>query len=104
MDRKRLAALVGVAPFNRDSGTLRGTRAIWGGRPDVRTALSMSTLSAIHWNPIIKACYQRWLAAGKQAKVAITACMPKLLTILNAMMRTQTPWDEHFCQKYHSRT
>jgi transposase len=64
----------------------------------------MSTVSAIQWNPVIKACYQRLLAAGKKAKVAITACMHKLLTILNAMIRTQTPWDEHFCQKYHPRT
>lgn len=104
LNRKRLAALVGVAPFNRDSGTLRGTRAIWGGRPEVRTALYMSTVSAIQWNPVIKAFYQRLLAAGKKAKVAITACMHKLLTILNAMLRTHTSWDEHFCQKNHPRT
>ena len=96
LTRRRIAALVGVAPFNRDSGTLRGKRAVWGGRPDVRTALYMGTLAGIRWNPVLAAMYQRLRAAGKAFKVAMTACMRKLLTILNAMIRTQTPWDEPF--------
>lgn len=75
LTRRRIAALVGVAPFNRDSGTLRGKRAVWGGRPDVRTALYMSTLAGIRWNPIVAAMYQRLRAAGKPFKVAMTACM-----------------------------
>jgi len=104
LTRRRVAALVGVAPFVRESGTLRGKRTIWGGRSDVRTALYMSTMSAIRWNPVITPYYQRLRAAGKTFKVAIVACMRKLLTILNAMMRTQTPWDENFCKKITSGT
>ena len=100
---KRLAALVGVAPFNRDSGTFRGTRAVWGGRPEVRTLLYMSTIAAIRCNSVIRTFYQRLRAAGKPAKVAITACMRKLLTILNAMVRTQTMWDENFCKNLHPK-
>jgi len=92
LSRQHLAALVGLAPFHRDSGTLRGTRSIWGGRAQVRTALYMSTLVAVRYNPVLKAFYQRLRAAGKLAKVALIACMRKLLTILNAMVKHQTPW------------
>lgn len=99
LDRRRIAALVGVAPFARDSGRFRGRRAVWGGRPEVRATLYMSTLSAIRWNPVIQTYYQRLRAAGKAAKVAITACMRKLLTMLNAMLAHKTRWDANFCQK-----
>jgi transposase len=92
LSRQRLAALVGVAPLNRDSGTLRGTRTIWGGRAQVRTILYMSTLVAVRYNPGLKAYYERLRAIGKAAKVALTACMRKLLTILNAMVKHHTPW------------
>ncbi len=92
LSRQRLAALVGVAPFNRDSGTLRGTRTVWGGRTHVRATLYMSTLVAVRYNPVLKVFYQRLRAAGKAAKVALTACMRKLLTILNAMVKHQKPW------------
>lgn len=96
LDRHQIAALVGVAPFNRDSGQLRGKRTIWGGRPHVRTAVYMGTLVAIRWNPVIKAFYQRLLAAGKVKKVALVACMRKLLTILNAMVRHGCFWDAQY--------
>jgi len=90
LDRKRIAALVGIAPFNCDSGTLRGRRRIWGGRAEVRRVLYMATLGAIRGqNPPILELYKRLKAAGKQSKVAIVACMRKLLVILNAMMRDQ---------------
>jgi len=92
LDRRTIAALVGVAPLNRDSGAFRGKRFVHGGRADVRTALYMATLAAIRCNPVIRAFHHRLIAAGKPPKVAITACMRKLLTILNAMVRTQTPW------------
>src|SRR6266545_1086291 len=90
--RQQIAALVGVAPLNCDSGTLRGRRIIWGGRAHVRTVLSMGTLVATRDNPRINAFYQRLLAAGKVKKVALTACMHKFLTILNAMLKHRTPW------------
>jgi len=92
LNRKQIAALVGVAPLARDSGTLRGRRIIWGGRAPVRTVLYMATLVATRRNPAIAAFYQRLLAAGKPKKVALVACMRKLLTILNAMLATNTPW------------
>ena len=92
LDRKKIAALVGVAPFNRDSGTFRGTRTIWGGRANVRAALYMAALVASRHNPILSCFYQRLLKAGKPKKVALTAVMRKLLTILNAIVRDQTPW------------
>lgn len=92
LSRQRLAALVGVAPFHRDSGTLRGTRTTWGGRTHVRAALYMSTLVAVRYNPVLKRFYERLRAAGKVAKVALTACMRKLLTILNAMVKHHKPW------------
>jgi transposase len=88
----QIAALVGVAPLNRDSGTLRGRRAVWGGRRAVRTALYMATLRATRCNPPIRAFYERLLAAGKAKKVALVACLHKLLTILNAMVRHQAHW------------
>jgi transposase len=92
LSRQRIAALVGVAPFNRDSGTLRGHRTIWGGRAHVRATLYMGTLVAVRHNPVLKVFYERLVAAGKAKKVALTACMHKLLTILNAMVKHQTPW------------
>ena len=94
LTRKEIAALVGVAPLARDSGTLRGTRVIWGGRAPVRAVLYMGALVAAHRNPVIRAFYRRLLALGKPKKVALVACMRKLLTILNAMMRTNTRWQE----------
>jgi transposase len=92
LDRRRIAALVGVAPFNRDSGTWRGRRSIQGGRAHVRSALYMATLSAIRCNPAIAPFYKRLRSAGKTGKQAIVACMRKLLTILNAILRDQRPW------------
>jgi transposase len=92
LDRKQVAALVGVAPMNQDSGRRRGYRKTKGGRPDVRRVLYMATLSGIRYNPVIKANYERLVGRGKEKKVAITACMRKFLTILNAMMRDQKPF------------
>jgi transposase len=92
LDRKQIAALVGVAPLNRDSGTLRGKRGGWGGRARVRSALYMAALVATRHNPVIRACYQRLCGDGKPKKLALTACMHKLLTILNAILRHATPW------------
>jgi transposase len=92
LTRQQIAALVGVAPLNRDSGTLRGRRTVWGGRAQVRTVLYMSTLVAVRHNPVLAAFYQRLRAAGKAPKVALTACMRKLLTILNAMLKHHTRW------------
>ncbi|MCW5670759.1 MAG: IS110 family transposase [Hydrogenophaga sp.] len=93
LDRKRLAALVGVAPLNRDSGQMRGQRTIWGGRADVRSTLCIATLVATRFNPVIKAFYDRLLAAGKRKKVALVASMRKLLSILNAMAKHCRKWD-----------
>ncbi|MDP9375460.1 MAG: IS110 family transposase [Chloroflexota bacterium] len=92
LTRHEVAALAGVAPLNRDSGTLRGRRTVWGGRAQLRAALYMGTLAATRFNPVIKAFYDRLCAAGKPKKVALTACMRKLLTILNAMLVHNTPW------------
>jgi transposase len=92
LDRKAIAALVGVAPMNRDSGKKRGHRKTQGGRPDVRSALYMSALTGIRYNPILKAQYDQLVKRGKEKKVAITACMRKMLTILNAMIRDQQPF------------
>jgi transposase len=92
LDRKAIAALVGVAPLSCESGTWRGRRIVWGGRARVRTALYMAALVASRRNPIIVAFYQRLCAAGKPKKVALTACMHKLLIILNAMVRQGTRW------------
>jgi len=92
LDRKAIAALVGVAPLHRDSGTLRGRRRVWGGRAAVRAVLYMGTLVAVRHTPVLRAFSQRLRAVGKLPKVALTACMRKLLTILNAMLQHQQPW------------
>lgn len=94
LNRKAIAALVGLAPFNRDSGAYRGRRTIWGGRLHVRAILYMGTLSAIRFNPAIRSFYNRLIEAGKAKKLAVTACMRKLLTILNTMMKNKTTWME----------
>ena len=96
LDRRQIAALVGVAPLNRDSGSLRGRRTIWGGRAQVRSALYMAALVASRHNPVIQAFYQRLCTAGKAKKVALTACMRKLLTILNAILKHRTPWQTNY--------
>jgi transposase len=93
LGRRKIAALVGVAPFNRDSGKMRGTRTIWGGRAEVRAVLYMCTLVATRRNPVLRAFYLRLRAAGKKPKVALIACMHKLLIMLNAMVRHQTTWN-----------
>jgi len=93
LNRKAIAALVGVAPLNRDSGTRQGRRMVWGGRAAVRAVLYMGTLVAVRHNPVLRAFYQRLRAVGKLPKVALTACMRKLLTILNAMLKQQTRWN-----------
>lgn len=90
---KQLAALVGVAPLNVDSGRYRGKRRVWGGRSHIRSALYMATVSAVRCNPILRAYYQRLVQLGKPKKVALVAAMHKLLTILNAMMKQQTHWN-----------
>jgi transposase len=92
IDRRRIAALVGVAPINRDSGQMRGRRTIAGGRAEVRSTLYMATLSAARWNPVIRRHYQALVERGLPKKVALVACMRRLLGILNAILRTQTPW------------
>ena len=92
LNRKQFAALIGVAPLARDSGTLRGKRTVWGGRAPVRAVLYMGTLVATRRNPVIRAFYGRLVTAGKPKNVALIACMRKLLTILNAMMRMNTTW------------
>ena len=92
LNRREIAALVGVAPLNCDSGTMRGKRRVWGGRAAVCTVLYMATISAIRCNPDIRAFHERLRAAGKQPKVAITACMRKLLTVLNAMVKSNSTW------------
>jgi transposase len=95
LNRKQIAALVGVAPINRDSGTLRGKRSVWGGRAPMRAALYMATLVATKHNSVIRGFYQRLLIAGKAKKVALVACMHKLLTIVNAMMRSGRRWQSN---------
>src|ERR671911_1115162 len=92
LTHKRVAALVGVAPLNRDSGTLRGNRSVWGGRAEVRAALYMGALVAARRNPAVKEFYERLLAAGKPKKVALVACMRKLLAIVNAVLKHRTRW------------
>ena len=99
LTRQQIAALVGVAPLNCARGTLRGKRTIWGGRAHVRTVLYMSTLVATRVNPQITAFYERLLAVGKVKKVALTACMRKFLTILNAMLKQRTPWQPQEVQR-----
>lgn len=93
LDRRRVAALVGVAPLNRDSGQMRGQRSIWGGRAQVRRTLYMATLTAVRYNPVLKPYYEHLLAAGKRKKVALVACMRKLLTMLNAIAKHGSTWN-----------
>lgn len=100
LSRREISALVGVAPINRDSGTIRGRRTIFGGRAGVRTALYMALLVATRFNPVMKAFYIRLIIAGKPKKVALVACMRKLLSIVNAMFRKSEKWDE----SYHNVT
>jgi transposase len=92
LTNRRIAALVGVAPFNRDSGTYKGQRGTWGGRGGVRSSLYMAALVASRYNPVIRAFYDQLLSRGKSKKVALVACMRKLLVILNAMLRSHTAW------------
>jgi transposase len=92
VSKKQIAALVGVAPINRDSGTMRGRRTTWGGRSQVRSILYMATLSAIRRNPQIRAFYRRLVESGKKKMVAVVASMQKLLVILNAVLEHRTPW------------
>lgn len=103
LKRRQIAKLVGVAPLANDSGERSGKRRIWGGRAKVRAVVYMAALSAIRYNPVFKVFYERLLQAGKPKKVAIVACMRKLLTILNAMLRDKTAWDlskhENFIQQ-----
>lgn len=93
-NRREISKLVGLAPLNRDSGKMRGRRMIWGGRSHVRSVLYMATLSATRYNPTIAAMYNRLIDAGKDKKLALTACMRKLLTILNVILKTYIPWRE----------
>ncbi|MGL4944477.1 MAG: IS110 family transposase [Thermoguttaceae bacterium] len=95
LNRQEVAALVGVAPFNRDSGTKSGVRSIHGGRADVRSILYMATLNGIRFNPVLKAFYNQLTSRGKSPKVAIVAAMRKLLTIINTMLKTKTMWNEN---------
>ena len=92
LDRRAIAALVGVAPLNRDSGVMRGHRAIAGGRTGVRNLLYMTTLAAVRWNPVVRRHYQQLTARGRPKKVALIACLRRLLGMLNAMLRTKSPW------------
>lgn len=98
LSRREISALIGVAPVNRDSGTMRGRRTVFGGRASVRTALYMSALVGMRHNPVIKEFYTRLVAAGKPKKVALTACIRKLLTILNAMLKKNEAWDPMYHQ------
>lgn len=98
LNRKQIAALVGVAPHARDSGVMKGKRACWGGRADVRAALYMGALVGVRHNPVLKATYARLVGEGKAKKTALIACARKLLCILNAMVKSNTEWDAHFGQ------
>ncbi len=95
LNRKQISALVGVAPLNRDSGQQRGRRQVWGGRAVVRSALYMAAMAAVRCNPVVRDFYERLIAHGKTRKCALTACMHKLLIILNAMVATGTYWQPH---------
>jgi transposase len=97
LNRREIAALVGVAPLNRDSGIWHGRRTVWGGRANVRAVLYMATLAATRFNPVIRSFYLRLCSAGKRKKVALTACMRKLLTILNSMLMHHVPWSYSTC-------
>lgn len=101
---KRISALVGVAPLNRDSGKYRGSRTIWGGRASIRAVLYMGTLVAVRHNPVLSAFYTRLLSQGKAKKVALIACMHQLLRILNAMIRDGKPWQVPILENCASHT
>ena len=104
LNHKKIAALVGVAPFNCDSGQYQGKRRVWGGRPQIRRVLYMATLVAARYNPVIQEFYQRLRGAGKPAKLALTACMRKLLTIVNAIIRDHKPWQADYARSsWHPR-
>lgn len=92
LKRREIAKLVGVAPLNNDSGTFKGRRSTWGGRANVRSALYMASLSAVRYDPVLRSFYERLVQAGKPKKVALTACMHKLLTIANAIIHARSPW------------
>jgi transposase len=96
LNRQEIAALMGVAPVNRDRGTVRGKRAVWGGRAHVRAVLYRSPLAAVRHHPVLKAFYERLRVVGKAPKVALSACMRQLLTMLNAMLKHRTPWHENY--------
>lgn len=96
LTNREIAKLVGVAPLNNDSGKMRGKRTTWGGRADVRSALYMATLSAKKWDPAISTFYQRLIAVGKKPKVALVACMHKLLRIINAVIKSNQPWNSAY--------
>jgi transposase len=102
LTQREIAKLVGVAPLNCDSGKFKGKRTTWGGRANVRCALYMATLSASRFDPTVKAFYQRLLQAGKCKKVALTACMHKLLTIINAVLKSGKPWQASYQQPVHA--
>lgn len=99
LNRREIAKLVGVAPLNRDSGKMRGKRTVWGGRADVRSAMYMATLSAVRHDPVLKEFYNRLKNAGKPAKVALVACMRKLLGIINAIIKSGVPWQAAYPHK-----
>jgi len=92
LNRRQIAALVGVAPFNRDSGIMKGKRSVWGGRASIRAVLYMATLASTRYNPVIRSFYQQLLVRGKAKKVALVACMRRLLTIMNAILKYQRAW------------
>lgn len=98
LNRREIGKLVGVAPLNNDSGKMRGRRSVWGGRADVRSALYMAALSAVRFDPVIKGFHERLRAAGKPAKVALVACMRKMLSILNAVIKTGVAWEPRYPQ------
>jgi len=104
VNRQAISKLAGVAPLARDSGTLRGKRSCWGGRADVRAVLYMAALSAVRHNPKLKAFYQRLKAAGKPAKVALVACMRKLLTTINAILKSGRAWSPIYPQDENMKT
>ena len=99
LSHREIAKLVGVAPLNRDSGTFKGKRATWGGRAEVRAMLYMACLSAVRYDPVIKTFYERLLMAGKPKKLALTACMHKLLRIINAIFKSGQPWQPSYPQE-----
>ena len=98
LKRREIAKLVGVAPLNNDSGTFKGRRSTWGGRANVRSALYMASLSAVRYDPVLRSFYERLVQAGKPKKVALTACMHKLLTIINAVIKSGTAWQPSYPQ------